>query len=201
MRDIYINSNINPLAKFTSSSRSTEFKDILSWNISQMVVKTIPISTRIVISCAMKQNIPLWIWWKVNGNWDNNMIKISQWRESHCKTSTSIRWKKEIQKSRTMRITVWNLSWKVSHLSKVIWERKIIAEFTWSISSTRIGKSVLMIDVKVLKDKNSRWVDWENLIFVSWNRIKKPCTKAKKVIDGGKRGKTPREVKPVKNVS
>ena len=26
MRDIYINSNLNPLIKFTSSSRSTEFK-------------------------------------------------------------------------------------------------------------------------------------------------------------------------------
>ena len=34
MRDIYINSNPNPPAKFTSSSRSTEFKDILPWNIS-----------------------------------------------------------------------------------------------------------------------------------------------------------------------
>ena len=27
MRDIYINSNLNPHTKFTSSSRSTEFKD------------------------------------------------------------------------------------------------------------------------------------------------------------------------------
>ena len=30
MRDIYINSNLNPLTKFTSSSRSTELNDILS---------------------------------------------------------------------------------------------------------------------------------------------------------------------------
>ena len=57
MRDIYINSNLNPLTKFTSSSRSTEFKDILPWNISQMITKTIPISTRIVIIYAMKQGI------------------------------------------------------------------------------------------------------------------------------------------------
>ena len=76
MRDIYINSNLNPLTKFTSSSRSTKFKDILSWNISQMITKTIPISTRIGISYAMKQGFPLWIWWKVNGNWDINMIRI-----------------------------------------------------------------------------------------------------------------------------
>ena len=50
MRDIYINSNLNPLTKFTSSSRSTKFKDILSWNISQIISKTVPSSTRIVIS-------------------------------------------------------------------------------------------------------------------------------------------------------
>ena len=61
MWDIYINSNLNPLTKFTSSSRSTEFKDILPWNISQMVTKTVPISTRIVISYVMKRGIPLLI--------------------------------------------------------------------------------------------------------------------------------------------
>ena len=59
MRDIYINSNLNPLTKFTSSSRSTKFKDIFPWNISQMITKTIPISTRIVISYVMKRGIPL----------------------------------------------------------------------------------------------------------------------------------------------
>ena len=37
---IYINSNLNQLTKFTSSSRSTKFKDILPWNISQMITKT-----------------------------------------------------------------------------------------------------------------------------------------------------------------
>ena len=50
MGDIYINSNLNPLTKFTSSTRSTEFEDIFPWNISQIIKKTIPISTRIVIS-------------------------------------------------------------------------------------------------------------------------------------------------------
>ena len=43
-----------------------------------LVCQRLPISTRIVISYAMKWDIPWWIWWKVNGNW-NNMIKISQW--------------------------------------------------------------------------------------------------------------------------
>ena len=54
IRDIYINSNLNPLTIFTSSSKSTEFKDILPWNISQMITNTFPISTRIVFSYAMK---------------------------------------------------------------------------------------------------------------------------------------------------
>ena len=44
--------------------------------------RLVPISMRIVISYAMKQGILLWVWLKVNGNWDNNMIRTSQWRES-----------------------------------------------------------------------------------------------------------------------
>ena len=52
-------SSPNPLTKFTSSSRSTGFKDILPWNIFQMITKTILISTRIVISYARKQGILL----------------------------------------------------------------------------------------------------------------------------------------------
>ena len=50
-RDIYINSNLNPLTKFTSSSRSTTLKDILPCNITK--------TTRIVISNSMKQGIPI----------------------------------------------------------------------------------------------------------------------------------------------
>ena len=52
-------SSPNQLTKFTSSSRSTGFKDILPWNIFQMITKTILISTRIVISYARKQGILL----------------------------------------------------------------------------------------------------------------------------------------------
>ena len=137
-----------------------------------MIINTNPINTRIVISNLMKWGILLWIWWKVNGNWDKNMIRISEWRESHCGTNTSVRRKKEIQKSRTMRITVWNPSRKNNHLGKVIW-MKIIAEFTRSINSARTGKPIFMMDVKVSKDKNiNRWVERENLIYVRWNRIR-----------------------------
>ena len=44
MRNIYINSNLNSVIKFTSSSRSTLFKYMLPWNISQIITKTIPVS-------------------------------------------------------------------------------------------------------------------------------------------------------------
>ena len=63
MGDIYINFNLKPLTKFTSSSRRAKLKDFLPWNISQMITRTIPISTSIVISSAMKRSILLWIWW------------------------------------------------------------------------------------------------------------------------------------------
>ena len=53
VRDIYINSSLKPLTKFTSSSRSTEFKDLCPSKISQMIMKTIPISRR--ISYVMKR--------------------------------------------------------------------------------------------------------------------------------------------------
>ena len=76
MRDIYTNSNLNPQTKFTSSSRSSQFKGILLWSISQIIMKTILISTRIVISYSVKQGTQLWILWKVNENWDNNMIRF-----------------------------------------------------------------------------------------------------------------------------
>ena len=45
--------------------------------------------------------------------------------------------------------------------------RSVITEFTRSVSSNRIGKPVLMMDIKVSKDKkNSRWIDQEKLIYL-----------------------------------
>ena len=52
-----------------------------------------------------------------------------------------------------MRITVWDPSRKVNHLSEVICDRKIITEFTRLISSTRIGKPVLIWTLKSPKTK------------------------------------------------
>ena len=54
-----------------------------------------------------------------------------------------------------MRITVWDPSRKVNSLRKVICDGKITAEFNRSISFTRIGKPVLMMDDKVSKYKYS----------------------------------------------
>ena len=62
------------------------------------------------------------------------------------------------------------------------------------ISSSRIGKPVLVMEVKVSKDKNSRWVDGE------MKQNQKPRTKTK-VINRGKRSKILSEVKPVENIS
>ena len=58
MRDIYIDCNLNALTISTSNSRSTKSEDFLLWNISQVITKTISISTRIVISYAVKRGVP-----------------------------------------------------------------------------------------------------------------------------------------------
>ena len=94
MRDIYINFNLNPLTKYTSSRRSTDFKGIFPWNISQMITKITPITTRIVISYTMKRDILFWLWKKVNGNWNNNIVRISQMRKSYWRINTSVGKKK-----------------------------------------------------------------------------------------------------------
>ena len=120
MRDIYIISNLKPLIKLTGSSRRSKLKDILSWSISQIITKIITISTKIFISYVMKRGILFWISWKVNGN--NNMISISQWRESHCRSNASIK-KERNPKEQSMRMTVWDLSRKGNQLSKVIWDK------------------------------------------------------------------------------
>ena len=135
-----------------------------------MIMKTIPISMRIVISYVMKRGILLWIWWKVNGNWDNNMIKISQWRENILEQILASE-----ERNKSKRAGLWESQSGIRIRRLTIWVRlfeKVITDFTRSISSTRVGKPVLIMDGKVSKHKNSRWVDWGNLIYVRWNRIK-----------------------------
>ena len=46
------------LTRFSSkSSRSPKYKNILPWNTSQIIMKVVQISTRIIKSCVMKRNI------------------------------------------------------------------------------------------------------------------------------------------------
>ena len=86
MRDIYINSDLNPLTH----------KDILkisSNGMSQMITKTISISTWVVISYAVKQGILFWVQ-KVDGNRQHDLNFPIE--ESRCRTNTSIRRNKSI---------------------------------------------------------------------------------------------------------
>ena len=133
MRDIYINSNLNPITKFTSSNRSTEFRDILPWDISQMITETIPISMRIIISHTMKWGILFWVYWKVTGNW-NNMVWISHGAKAIVEQILALEERKKSK--RAMWVTVRDPSRKVNYISKVVWDRKTMTHFT---RSTRIG--------------------------------------------------------------
>ena len=47
---IYINFNLDSLTKLSTSNKSIKLKDTLPWNISQMIMKTVPIITRVVVS-------------------------------------------------------------------------------------------------------------------------------------------------------
>ena len=120
MRDIYINSNLNPLTKFTSCSRSTEFKYILPWNIFNDH-KDHPNQHKNSHKLCNETGHPVVNTMESQWKLRHNMIRISQWRESHYRTNTTIIRKKEIQNSRTVRITVWDPSRKVNHLNKVVW--------------------------------------------------------------------------------
>ena len=91
MRDIDINSNLDQLKISGTISKSAKFKNILPWNISQMITRTHNQHESIVTSFVIKKrNNSFWVWTKVNRNWDNNMIIISQWREGDCKTNKQV---------------------------------------------------------------------------------------------------------------
>ena len=86
-----------------------------------------------------RRSIPFWVSRKVNRKRDSNMIRISQRVDSYCRTNSRVRRMKQIQKRRTLSVTGRDLSRKVKHMSKVVWDREIVTKFTRSISSTRIG--------------------------------------------------------------
>ena len=55
------------------------YTSIPTWNHSQ---NSLAAAEALTLSYAMKQGTLFWFFWKVNGNWDNNMIRISQWKEA-----------------------------------------------------------------------------------------------------------------------
>ena len=83
----------------------------------------IQIIMRMVISYAMKRGIPLWIWQKVNGNWDNNVIRISQWSESHCRTNTSVR-----KRNKSKIVGLWESLSGIRWGKLIIWVRSFEIE-------------------------------------------------------------------------
>ena len=89
---------------------------------------------------------------KDNRNWDSNMIRIYQW-ERYCRTTARVSKNQPIQKCRTVRLTLTYPSRKVSHLSKIVWEREITAEFKRLISFTTISYPVFIMDIQISKDK------------------------------------------------
>ena len=69
-------------------------------------------------------------------------------------------------KNKSKRVTARDPSWKVNHLSKVIQDRKIIKNVhqVYQFHQNRL-------ELKSTKH-TARWVDWQNVINVRWNRIK-----------------------------
>ena len=95
--------------------RGTKSEDILPWKISQMIKKTVPFRKSIIKYCALI--IYLRVWRKVNGNWDNNWIRISEERERQCRTNTRVKRNKYIQK-RNPR-TIWEKAFRIKDKNRV----------------------------------------------------------------------------------
>ena len=99
LRDIHINSSLNSLTKLTSNSRSTKLKDP-----------------------SLTEHLPNYHEDRPNQyeNWDNHVIKISQWRESHYITNTITRkkkkgaglWESELM-IRVGKLTIWVRSFEI----------------------------------------------------------------------------------------
>ena len=120
MKDIQVNSNLNPVIKFTNSSNM-----FLPRNISQMITKTIQSVWEWSTLCS-KMGYPVL-----------NLIK-HQWKQTTTWLAFPI-WGNHYRTNTSMRVRIWDPSRKINHLCKVVWDRKIITEFTRSINSTRIG--------------------------------------------------------------
>ena len=97
-----------------------------------------------------ERGIARWTWWKVNGNW-NNIIRISEWRESHCR---KIILPEERNKSK--RAGLWQLQSGIRAGTLTIWVRLFeiwkTVTATISIGSTKIGCKSLWLTLKSPKE-------------------------------------------------
>ena len=87
IRDMCINFILDPLTKFTSSSRGINFTDILPWNISLMITKIVSINRRIITICTIKRSIPFESEEKPMKTEPKTLITISESRDSLCRTN------------------------------------------------------------------------------------------------------------------
>ena len=69
----------------------------------------------LVISFAMKQDIVFWVYWKVNGNWENNMSRIFQWREAIVEQIPALGERSKFKRA-GLRVTVRDPSRKVHQI-------------------------------------------------------------------------------------
>ena len=120
MMNIYINSNLNPLTKFFSGSRNTKFENILPWNISQMIMKTIPSSMGIIISNVITQGIPFEFERKSMETETTTWTEFPNWGKAIVEQILS---SEEMNKFKGAGL--WESQsgiWKINHLSKVTWD-------------------------------------------------------------------------------
>ena len=83
-----LNSKLDPLTKFTSSSsRGINFTDILPWKISLMITKIVSINRRIINICTIKRSIPFESEEKPMKTEPKTLITISESRDSLCRTN------------------------------------------------------------------------------------------------------------------
>ena len=153
--DISINTNLAPLTKFSNINRRTGFKDTLSWNITQMITSQYRSSQHKNRHEKWDQKLPpLLSLKKSQWKFRNNMIRISQWRESHCRKNTWV--EKRSQKTRAVRVIIRYLSRKVNHHSKVVWEKK--TKRVYQVYQFRQNRLTSSLDnSKVSKDTTSAY--------------------------------------------
>ena len=122
MRGIYINSNLNSLSKFTSSSRSTEFKHFSNDH------KDHPNQHENSHKLCDEMQHLFWIWWKLNGNRNNNISEFPNGgkaiveqilvSEERNKSKRAELWESQ-SRFRVGKLTIWVTSFEIENYNRV----------------------------------------------------------------------------------